>query len=222
MFGIRSGQELPLVLRKKTNVKNIIEGPHTTGPKSTGNTHYSLAFTRRGNEKYLLLFGDKSETPAPILASIRVDGTGYKMQLRAIQSILGRLEKKPNKLIVKGRSLLKDNPVAYKFAKYYGFGFEFCERSGDDKSIIREFRESPDSNNDMKLSQNSNINLSELLENDLKKSNWASLDLSIRKVRFDGYVEHKNCFYWLGDSWIGRKLQLVEVDPTVQTKNSFV
>ncbi|MFK7827034.1 MAG: hypothetical protein AB8G05_23020, partial [Oligoflexales bacterium] len=138
LFGVKSHLELPLVLNEKNKVKNMIEGPRR-GREDSRNTHYSLAFTRRGNEKRLVLL--EQIVTNSILERVAVKGSGYKLQLSAIQELLGKLEKKPSKLIVKGRSMLQGNPVVQKFAKYHGFEFEFAERSAEDKNRLREFRE---------------------------------------------------------------------------------
>ncbi|MFK7822750.1 MAG: hypothetical protein AB8G05_01235 [Oligoflexales bacterium] len=198
MLGIKSGKELPLALRKKTEVKNNIEGPYSTGPFAAGNTHYSLAFTRRGNEKHLVNLGENQEqSDTSIVEGVEVRGTGYKLQLRAIQELLGKLDEKPSKLIVKGQSMLQANPVVDKFAKYYGFEFEFAERDADDKRLLKEFRES-------------NLEALPSMDGVEVRTSIDIPDLYERKVRLDGYLEHQRCFYWLGDSWIGRKLQVVD------------
>ena len=267
LFGIRAGQEIPLALRENREAKNIIEGPYTTGPFASGITHYSLAFTRRGNEKQLITWNKKC-TSTQIIASQPVKGTGYKLQLAAIQEVLRVLDKRPSKLVIKGRSMLQGNPVVDKFAKYYGFEFQFEERSKEDKRVIKEFRDqAPDLQKHMSLVDNPN--LSELVDTSLKNTNWmlglvgklgrvkaspnvqnASFyqetrtvsevecahsncsgkvqtthenlssfkfpDMVEKKVRCDGYLAYLDNYYWLGDSWIGRKLQVVDDGTNVE------
>ena len=204
--------------------------------------------------------------------------------------------------------MLQDNPVVDKFAKYYGFEFQFEERSKEDKRVIKEFRDeslcSTNLEKSSHLRENSenlntslsklvrkslrnssfgeikevwdqvpnlqkhmsladNPNLSRLVEENLKNINWMlelvgklgrekaspnvqndSFDQELmtgsedeychsncsdksqtihenlspfkfpdfteKKVRCDGYVNYQENFYWLGDSWIGRKLQVVD------------
>ena len=138
LFGIRAGQEIPLALRENSEAKNIIEGPL----KGSAMPHYSLAFTRRDGEKELIELR-KNNKPVDIssITPIKVKGTGYKLQLRAIQDFLCKLAEKPSKLIIKGRSMLQGNPVVDKFAKYHGFEIQFEERSKEDRRVIKEFRE---------------------------------------------------------------------------------
>ena len=270
LFGIRTGQSLPLALIENHKAKKSIEGPYTTGPFASGFTLYSLAFTRRGNEKYLLVSGGDNSEPVgnSILASVKVKGTGYKLQLAAIQELLVKLEEKPSKLIIKGRSMLQGNPVVQKFARYYGFEFVFAERSKEDKRLIKEFRDkSLCSMHDNAKASFLASSLSERVSDSFKNSNWylglcnmnnlgavlsknspklqvlyeRSLlpscsvkypksvevapnllqfkgknpsfkfpDLIQKRVRLDGYICYLDNFYWLGDSWIGRKLQVVD------------
>ena len=139
LFGIRAGQVIPLALRENSEAKKLIEGP-LRGPHHARTAHYSLVFTRRDNEKSLLVL-ETENASTHIIAAQKVRGTGYKLQLAAIQDVLRILDKRPSKLIIKGRSMLQGNPVVQKFARYYGFEFKFAERSKEDKLLIREFRE---------------------------------------------------------------------------------
>ena len=140
LFGCKADLPLPRVLEGKYKVKDFTEGG-----LALQNTHYSLAFTRRGNEKWVILF-----EAASIISSVAVSGTGYEKQLASIQNLFKSLDKKPTKLSVKGQCMFKDIPVAKKFAKYHGFEFAFEERSVEDKRILKEFRQdhhSPESAN---------------------------------------------------------------------------
>ena len=243
LFGIKAGKELPLALRVKLDDQKNIEGPQRGSSSAAlspgcGRTHYSLAFTRRGNEKQLITWNEKNDS-TQIIAIQRVKGTGYKLQLGAIQDLLRRLDIKPGKLVVKGNSMLHGNPVTEKFAKFYGLEFEFEQRTADDKKLIKEFREeSLCSKNSLSLDKQS-INLSNLFKNRLKNSNWVlglfeyldsdkylgSMpaqrlfkfpDMMEKKVRCDGYLAYIDNYYWLGDSWIGRKLQVVDDGTSVE------
>ena len=131
LFGCKADRPLPRVLEGKYEVKVFTEGG-----VALQNPHYSLAVTRRGNEKNIILFKDGS-----IISSEVVSGTGYQKQLGAIQSLLKGLDKKPGKLTVKGQCMFRDVPVAKKFAKYHGFEFAYAERNAEDKRILKEFRE---------------------------------------------------------------------------------
>ena len=308
--GCKSHLPPPKILEEKFNVKVFTEGG-----VALENVRHALAFTRRGNEKRLVIVGDsKEQIVTSIVESVAVKGTGYKLQLAAIQELLAKLEQKPSKLLIKGRSMLQGNPVAKKFAKYYGFEFEFAERSKDDKRLIREFREDHHSqeseclkgisinlstnslnskiasllgglnsyvvangeSRETSLSSENDINssrgiksLSELFAKSCNNSNWClgllteftyetwkkreqenysplredrcgvlpiasylpgsklikfdkSPDLMgekppfkfpemiVKKVRCDGYITYLDNFYWLGDSWIGRNIKVVD------------
>ena len=199
LFGIRGDQELPVVLREKQDVKKKIEGPLgvTMGL-------VSLGFTRRSNEKYAVAYLDNK-----ILSVSKVAGNGYKFQLRAIQDILHKIDKKPEKIEVRGKCMLKDNPVAVKFARYHGFSFEYAERSKEDKKLLCEFRteESKKLPSKHKCVQTIDI---------VSKNKFQFPDFEQKVVRCDGYVSYRSCFYWLGESWIGRKIQLLDDGTNVE------
>ena len=290
LFGIRAGQELPLALRVKLDDQKNVEGPQrgsASEPLSQDCelTQYSLAFTRRGNEKILLVL-ESIHAATKIISSHPVKGTGYKLQLGAIQDALRVLETKPGKLIVKGNSMLQGNPVTKKFAKFYGLEFKFEQRTAEDKRLIKEFREeSPRSGSSM--SCDSKPNLSRKVEKGLKNSNlvlelmdpkgqWGSVfkgcdnscgkkvscclccvvnfgeddpkesiffsvcqrddvrnifktpesnknkglfrfpSLTEKVVRCDGYIGYLSNYYWLGESWIKRKLQVLDDGENVE------
>ena len=242
LFGIRAGQEIPLALRENSEAKNFIEGP----PRGSTMPHYSLAFTRRGGEKILVTW---TEDSTEIIASQPVKGTGYKLQLVAIQEVLRDLDEKPSRLIIKGRSMLQGNPVVDKFAKYHGFEFGFEERSSEDKLVIKEFREESPSSKHFMSPYPLEAILTEALEDSLINKNWVLgfvgklgkglepipvsktgdipivseisksfifPDMAEKKVRCDGYLAYLDNYYWLGDSWIGRKLQVVDDGTNVE------
>ena len=199
LFGIRANQELPFVLREKQDVKKKIEGPlRVIMPQ------LSLGFTRRSNEKYAVAYLDNK-----ILLVSKVEGNGYKFQLRAIQDILQRMKEKPEKIEVRGKSMLRDNPVALKFARYHGFSFEYADRSKEDKKLLGEFRAEGSKKlpPKRKCVQNSDI---------ISKSNFKFPDFEQKKVRCDGYVSYRSCFYWLGESWVGRKIQVLDDGTNVE------
>ena len=41
-------------------------------------------------------------------------------------------------------------------------------------------------------------------------------DFEQKKVRCDGYVSYRSCFYWLGESWIGRKIEILDDGTNVE------
>ena len=273
LFGIRKALDLPVAIRENQKVKNNLEGPQRGSASAALSadcelTHYSLAFTRRGNEKQLITWNEKNDS-TQIIASQPVKGTGYKLQLGAIQEVLRSLDTKPGKLIVKGNSMLQGNPVTEKFAKFYGLEFQFEQRTAEDKKLIKEFREEFPSSKSKFPFRFLNSNLSKKVAVSFKNKNWmlglvwklgrATVppnvrcyfqhqelssksvaspveesevykhlviigkmnlfrfpDLTEKTVRCDGYVGYLSNFYWLGESWIKRKLQVLDDGDSVE------
>ena len=197
LFGIRANEELPLALREKQNVKKKIEGPLGVALVSV-----FIGFTRKANEKYVVAYLDNK-----ILSVSRVEGNGYKFQLRAIQNILRSMKEKPARIKVQGKCMFRDNPIAAKFASYYGFSFEYGERSKEDKALLRGFRDEGKPESSPKICKCTDI---------LSKQKFNFPEYDKKTVRCDGYVSYRSSFYWLGESWIGRKIQLLDDGTNVE------
>ena len=186
LHGIRQDFELPAVLSAGYfhKLKKLQKAPQGV----TG-CSLSVAFTRKENQKYAVGYHQ-----GKVLAQSKVEGNGYVFQLRAIQSLLSQLEQNPSEVVICGRSMLQENPVADKFALFHRFKLRFRERESEDKALLKEFRgeEKPRKSRPVEA-----FRIPEMVQ---------------KKVRCDGFVNVSDRYYWLGESWISKKIQVVITD----------